>query len=133
MSKLHDLIHERLLLISLLLFALSSLVAFALEAETKKIIAVTIDIFGILVGAVSLALIFNMMNSFKGSLRKGFYYIFYGVAFQVLALLYTLIFVRLNVYSVPGGIDIHHFLMIVGIMLFTISAFKLRNMLSELK
>ncbi len=133
MSKFHDIIHERFLIVCLFLFILVSSVAFALEAETTKIIAITIDMFGILVGIASLVLIFNMMKSFKGSLRIGFGYIFYGVSFQVLALVYTLVFVRFKVYPIPAGVDIHHFLMIVGILLFTVSAFKLRNMLSELK
>ena len=131
MSKVHDIIHERFPLILVLLFILSSAVAFALTSDTKEIIDIIIDVFGILVGIISIFLILNIAKSFKGSLRTSFNYIIYGVSFQVLALLEDAL-KDLGVYSPPEGISIHHFIMIIGIALFTIAAFKLRNMLTEL-
>lgn len=132
MSKFHDFIHERFLLVSLILFALSSSVAFAITSETKIIIDITIDIFGVLIGITSILLILNVIKSFKGSLREGFNYLIYGIAFQVLALLeHTLS--DLGIFMIPVGISIHHILMIIGIVFFTLGAFKLRNMLTELK
>lgn len=132
MSKLHDLIHERFLLVFIILFLFSSLVAFALQLEKSEVIDVTIDIFGILVGIISISLILNIAKSFKGSLRTSFNYIIYGVSFQVLALLDDVL-TDYKVYSPPQGISVHHFIMIIGIVFFTIAAFKLRNMLNELK
>lgn len=132
MPKLHDLIHERFLLVFILLFLLSALAAFALQLENHEVIDVTIDIFGVLVGVISIFLIFNIAKSFKGSLRASFNYIIYGVSFQVLALLDDAL-TDLRVYSPPEGISIHHLIMIIGIVFFTIAAFRLRNMLKELK
>ncbi len=133
MSKLHDLIHERFLFVSLLLFIFSSLVAFALEAETKKIIAVTIETFGILIGIIFLVFMVNVIKSFRGSLRKSFNYIAYGAIFQILSLAYTLVFLRFNFFPVPLNLDIHHLLMVVGIVFFTIGILKLKSMVAELK
>ena len=86
MSKLHDIIHERFLFFSVLLFILSSAVAFALATETKIIIDVVIDVFGVLIGIMSIFLILNVVKSFKGSLRKSFNCVIYGIIFQILAL-----------------------------------------------
>lgn len=133
MSRLHDIIHERFPLIAVVLLILSSMVAFAVEAETKMIIAVTIETFGILVGIILLVFIIHVTKSFKGSLRKSFSYIAYGAVFQILSLVYTLLFLRLNFFPVPFNIDMHHLLMVIGIVFFTIAIFKLRSMLSELK
>ena len=132
MSKVHDIIHERFLLILVILIVLSSTIAFAITSEPKEIIDIIIDIFGILVGIVSILLILNIAKSFKGSLRTGFNYIICGVSFQVLALFEDAL-MDLRVYSPPEGISVHHFIMIIGIIFFTIAAFKLRNMLAELK
>lgn len=132
MSKLHDLIHERFPFIFVILLILSSAVAFALQLEKKVIIDVTVDIFGVLIGVISIFLIFNISKSFKGSLRASFNYIIYGISFQVLALLDDAL-TDLRVYSPPDGIGIHHFIIVIGIIFFTIAAFKLRNMLNELK
>ena len=132
MSRFHDLIHERFLLILVLVFIFSSTVAFALASETNERIDIIIDMFGILVGIVSILLILNIAKSFKGSLRTSFNYIIYGVSFQVLALLEDIL-TDLSVYSSPEGISIHHFVMIIGILFFTIAAFKLRDMIKELK
>ena len=132
MSKLHDLIHERFPVVLLLLFVLSSAVAFALQLNKHEIIDVTIDLFGILIGVISIFLILNITKSFKGNLKTSFNYIIYGVSFQVLALLEDIL-TDLSVYSSPEGISIHHFVMIIGILFFTIAAFKLRDMIKELK
>jgi|SRR3989338_2672857 len=131
MSKIHDLIHERFLLVSLFLFILSSTIAYALAPDTNIMIDIVIDIFGALMGVISIFLIFNVVKSFKGSLREGFNYIIYGIAFQVLALIeHTLMDFEISL--IPVGIDTHHILMVIGIAFFTIAVFKLRNMLAEL-
>lgn len=132
MSKLHDIIHERFPLILALLFILSSAVAFAITSETKERINVIIDIFAVLVGIASIILVLNIVKSFKGSLRKSFNYIIFGIAFQVLALVeHALSDLGMGIRL--WGTDIHHLIMIVGIVFFTIAVFKLRNMLNELK
>ena len=129
MSKLHDLIHERFMFISVIIFILSSSVAFALNLDSKLAIDVGIDIFGILIGITSIILVLNAIKSFKGYLRKSFYYITYGIAFQILALIEHV----LKDLGYQLSIDIHHILMIIGIIFFTMAVFKLRNMLAELK
>ena len=131
MSKFHDLIHERFLFISVLLFILSSAVAFAIASETKMIIDIILDIFGVVIGIIAIFLILNVIKSFKGSLRKSFNYIIFGIAFQILALIEHSL--RDLGLSLVPQVDIHHIFMIIGIVFFTIAVFKLRNMLDELK
>ena len=132
MSKFHDLIHERFLLILVFLFIFSSTVAFALASETKERVDVIIDIFAVLIGVVSIFLVIGVVKSFKGSLRKSFNYIIFGIAFQILALAeHTLSDLGLSVK--PWGVDIHHLIMVTGIIFFTIAVFKLRDMIKELK
>lgn len=129
MSKIHDLIHERFMFISVVLLILSSSVAFALNLDRKLVIDVGIDIFGVLIGIIPIILVLNSIKSFKGYLKKSFYYITYGIAFQILALIEHV----LKDLGYSLSIDIHHILMIIGIIFFTMAVFKLRNMLTELK
>ena len=131
MPKLDDFIHERFLLISVLLFILSSAVAFAIAPEPNMIVDIILDIFGVVVGIISIFLILNVVKSFKGSLRKSFNYIIYGIAFQILALIEHSL--RDLGLSLVPQVDIHHILMVIGIVFFTIAVFKLRNMIKELK
>ena len=131
MSKLHDAIHERFPLILIILFALSSTVAFAISSETKERVDVIIDIFAILVGVVSVFLVMNVVKSFKGSLKKSFNYIIFGISFQILALVEHALS-DLGISVKPWDVDVHHLIMITGIVFFTIAVFKLRGMLSEL-
>ena len=81
MSKFHDLIHERFLFVLILLFILSSAAAYALASETTERIDVIIDIFAVLTGVIAILLILNIVKSFKGSLRKSFNYLIFGIAF----------------------------------------------------
>src|SRR3989344_3342784 len=131
MSKFHDLIHERFLLILVFLFIFSSTVAFALASETKERVDVIIDIFAVLIGVVSIFLVMGVVKSFKGSLRKSFNYIIFGISFQVLALVEHALS-DLGISVKPWDVDVHHLVMITGIVFFTIAVFKLRDMLSEL-
>ncbi|MBI2101006.1 hypothetical protein HYT53_00150 [Candidatus Woesearchaeota archaeon] len=80
-----------------------------------------------------MAFIVNVTKSFRGSLRKSFNYIACGAIFQILSLVYTLVFLRYNLFPTPLNFDIHHLLMVIGIVFFTIGVFKLKSMLKELK
>ena len=131
MSKLHDLIHERFLFSLVLLFILSSAVAFAIAPEPNMIVDIIIDIFGVVIGIMSIFLILHVVKSFKGSLRKSFNYIIYGIAFQILALIEHSL--RDLGLSLVPQVDLHPILMVTGIVFFTIAVFKLRNMIKELK
>ena len=130
MEKIH---HAAFLSSSILLILLFSLLVNAFEADTTKIIILGIDSVGIVIGFVLLIIIIRTLKSFTGSLRQSYDFMLYGILFQVLALIYTLVFVRLKLYSVPAGIDIHHLLMIIGLIFFGLAAYKLKNMLTELK
>jgi len=95
------------------------------------IIDLVIDIFAVLIGIISIFLILNVVKSFKGALRKSFNYIIYGIIFQILALIeHSLRDLKI---SIVPQVDIHHILMVIGIVFFTIAVFKLRDMVKELK
>ena len=99
----------------------------------NAIIIIAIDLLGVVVGILVLINTLGVLKSFTGALRKSFGCILYGILSQVLALAYTLIFIRFKIYPVPAGIDIHHFLMIVGIIFFAAAAYHLTKMMQELK
>ena len=133
MHKIGKIIHERFLAVSVFLLVLSTGVAVAIETEARKIIAISLEMFGILIGIASLILVISLVKSFKGSLKRSFDYIIYGIVLQLLTLEYFLVFVRLKLLPLPGGVDLHHLFLVLGIISFTIATFKLRNMLNELK
>ena len=116
-----------------LLIILLSALASALGADTGRQVIIAIDSAGVLIGIILLVIIINALKSFTGSLRQSYNFIMYGILFQILALVYTLVFVRFKLYPIPAGIDVHHLLMIVGLIFFGVAAYKLRNMLIELK
>ena len=125
--------HAAFLSSTILLIILLSALVSALGADTSKNVIIAIDSAGVLIGVILLVIIIGTLKSFTGSLRQSYNFIMYGILFQVLALVYTLVFVRFKLYPIPAGIDVHHLLMIAGLIFFGIAAYKLRNMLDELK
>jgi len=129
MPKIHNLKH---LSVVALLFVLSSAIVFALDADINKNIGIGIDLAGILMGAALILFIIKILKSFKGALRKAFGWIMYGISFQVLALVYTLVFLRFKLYPIPLNIEMHHLMMIIGIVFFAMATYNLRKMMAEL-
>ena len=125
--------HVAFLSSGILLTILFAAIVSALEANTTKNISIAVDLVGILIGVSLLVMILTTLKSFTGSLRQSYDFMLYGISFQVLALIYTLVFLRLKLYPIPANVDVHHLLMIVGLFFFGAAAYKLRNMLDELK
>lgn len=124
---------DKILFVAILLFVLSATLVSALDAGTNKIIGLTTDSVGILIGITLVIFIITILKSFTGSLKKTFYYIMYGISFQILALIYTIVFLRLGLYPIPLDIEVHHLFMVIGIVFFGIATYNLNKMMAELK
>ena len=119
-------------LLYIILFLLSVQIVLAATQDTTKNIIIGIDIVGVAVGVMLLVFMTRTFNYFEGILKMSYLYFLYGISLQVIALLYTLIFVRFKLYPIPAGIDIHHLLMIGGILFFWVAIYKLRQMIVKL-
>ena len=117
--------------IAAIAFLLSLLAAtFPVFAQSPETIlampVVIIDISGVIVGLISLVLILAATRTIGGFVGESLKIILIGIGFQVLAIIYTLIFVRFKLFGgVPGGIDVHHLLMIVGLVAFVSAAYHM--------
>lgn len=112
---------------------LFAIVVQAFSSETSNNIATVIDIIGIIAGAVLLVIIASTLRSFTGSLRKSYdFMICLGILFQILALVDSLVFIRIKLFTVPNGVDIHHLLMIIGFVFFGIAVYRLRIMVESI-
>ena len=92
------------------------------QTQTNAILAV-VDIVGIVVGLVSVGMIVNVLKEVGGVMGKALVLFVIGMVFQVLALIWTLVFSRLDI-SEPF-FDIHHLLMTTGLIFFVVSSIKL--------
>ncbi len=112
---------------------LSPITGFATDATTTTGISgtttvlIVIDAIGILIGFMLLTFLLTSLEPFRGPLRTSYIFMGWGVFLQLLALIYTIIFVRLKLLAVPFGLDIHHLLMTVGIVFFAIAVYNLRE------
>jgi hypothetical protein len=105
----------------------------AFSPETNRNIIVTIDVIGIVGGIIMLAILFPSFMSFSASLRRNYdFMLWIGILFQVLALAYSLVFIRLGLFPIPRGIDVHHLLMIIGFIFFGIAIYNLRIMMNTI-
>ena len=112
----------------------SMLSAFSVFAQANYNITpvVVIDFFGVAVGAISVVIVYSALRNIGGAFGQTFKLILFGITFQVIAIIYTLIFARFKLYAIPGGIDIHHLLMIIGLVIFVLAARNLTK-LSKMK
>ena len=110
-----------------LMIVLSSLLVSAFQPETNRNISIAFDYIGAISGIVLMIMMIKTLKSFTTSLRQNYdFMLVIGIFFQVLAFVYTLIFIRFKLYPMPTGIDIHHLLMIIGFLFFGIATYKLR-------
>ena len=117
-----------IILSSFLVVLLSSFVS----AQNQMSAVVGIDVLGIIIALVVLVFMLSMLKAFSdGDLKSSFIFIIAGIAAQLLALVYTLLFVRFKLAPVPVEINIHHILMIIGFILFSIAAYKLRQVVKK--
>ena len=131
MKKVTKIRHKNFLYIAALLFVLSSPIASAFHNPRESFIDIGIDLAGILVGIAVTTYMLSLLKSFKGALRKAFYFMMLGIFFQILALIQHVL-ADWGVHTNPLNIDIHHIIMTIGIIIFAIAAYNLRKMMSEL-
>ena len=131
MKKMTKIRHKKVFYIAALLFVLSSAIVSAFHEPSKSFVDISIDLAGILIGVVFTLYLFSILKSFKGTLRKAFVFIMVGIFFQILALIQHIL-ADWGVHTNPLNIDIHHILMIIGIIFFAIAVYKLKKMMSEL-
>lgn len=109
-----------------LAFLLLALSVSAIDERSTNSIIIGIDVLGVTVGLIMIMSITTTLKSVGGIVGTSYKYMLNGIGFQLLALMYTLIFVRFKLFPTPAGVDIHHLLMIIGIVFFAIAAYKLR-------
>ncbi|MBI5803140.1 hypothetical protein HY448_00430 [Candidatus Pacearchaeota archaeon] len=90
-------------------------------------ILIAIDSLGILLGFMVLIFLLASLEPFRGKLRTSYVFMGFGIFSQVIALLYTVIFVRLKLFEVPFGLDVHHLLMTLGLLFFAFAIYNLRE------
>lgn len=88
---------------------------------TPKSIVLLIDFVGVLAGVISVLVIFNTFKVIGGQVRSTFSLVLLGIIFQMLAIIYTIIFTRLKLFPAPS-VDVHHALMVVGLVFFVLAA-----------
>lgn len=93
------------------------------EILQPKTVVLLIDMIGVLAGVVSIAVIFNASKIIGGQVGSAFSLVLFGILFQMSAVIYTIIFTRLKLFPAPS-IDIHHALMVIGLIFFVIAAKK---------
>ncbi len=124
--------HKKVFYIAALLFVLSSAVVSAFHEAKGSFIDIGIDLAGILIGIALTIYMLSILRSFKGTLRKAFYFVMLGVFFQILALTQHML-ADWGVHTNPLNIDIHHILMIIGIIFFAVAVYNLRKMMTEIE
>ena len=86
---------------------------------------VLIDIAGIIIGVIAIVIVRRIIGEVGTVIKKPYNYFILGILLQIFALLYTLIFNRFELFAVPGGINIHNLLMVLGLISFVIGAKEL--------
>ncbi|MEK7616504.1 MAG: hypothetical protein AAB414_00425 [Patescibacteria group bacterium] len=92
-----------------------------------KSLVLMIDILGIGVGLTSLWVIISTSTKVGGQVGSSFNFVLLGILFQMAAIIYTIIFTRLKLLSAPA-LDIHHALMVIGLILFVVAAKKFSDL-----
>ena len=86
-----------------------------------------IDFFGIIFASIAVVFVWSSLKKYGGVIGTALWLISLTIVFQILALVYTVVYVRLELFRFPGGIDTHHLWMVLGIIFFLIAANKLRK------
>ena len=88
---------------------------------------VLLDLFGIVVGIVSIWVIAGTKKTVGGKVGEALDLFMFGILAQILAFTWTLVFSRLKLIPAPS-LDIHHLLMAVGMILFVLSTKKFASL-----
>lgn len=84
-----------------------------------------IDAFGVFAGSISIIVIASQLRKTGGRVSKTLALFCLGIVFQTLALLSSLLFERLKIFEVSSDFDLHHALMIAGLVIFVGTAYSL--------
>lgn len=82
-----------------------------------------IDVIGVAVGLVSVIRMVGLNKTLGGKMGGAVNLVVGGVALNILAFLWTIVFTRLKILPAPP-LDVHHLLMTVGMILFVLAARK---------
>lgn len=93
----------------------------------SKIWVLLIDFIGVAAGLICLWIIASASSKIGGQVGSAFNLVLGGIIFQMAAIVYTIIFTRLKLFPAPP-VDIHHALMVIGLILFVISAKKFSDL-----
>lgn len=91
-------------------------------------VALGIDIIGITIGLISIYIILKIKKSLGGRVGGALNMFVWGVAFQIFAFSWTIVFTRLALLPKPA-IDVHHLLMATGMVLFVAAALKFSKLI----
>ena len=91
-----------------------------------QIAVITIDFAGIVIGIAALAMGLNLKKTLGGKVGSALNYFMWGVAWMILSFVYTLFNARFDT-ALKGqlilfGADVHHALMVVGMIFFILAA-----------
>ena len=97
-------------------------------------VIVGVDVIGAVIGLLLLLFLITSIGPFRGNLRNSYIFIACGIFFQLMALVYSLL-MDFNIISTSlvgpiVGDEIHHILMIVGIVFFSFAVYSLREVVA---
>lgn len=92
-------------------------------ATTPFIISegLVIDFIGVVVAAVSIIILFDFRNKAGEIASKTLNFAMFGIISQEVALIWSIVFRDLQLFKSPP-IDMHHPLMVLGLVLFVVAA-----------
>ena len=91
-----------------------------------------IDAVGFMIGVIILILFMLSLSPFQGDLKTGFVFIVWGIFFQSLALTYTLVFIRLQLFPLPFEMNLSNAMVTISIMFFAFAVYSIRRVANEL-
>lgn len=92
-----------------------------------KSLVLIIDIIGVGIGVICLWVIISTSSKVGGQVGSAFNWVLLGILFQMAAIVYTIIFTRLKLFPALA-LDIHHGLMVIGLILFVVAAKKFSDL-----
>ena len=91
------------------------------QLSSSMLFIIGLDIFGVLIGLVSLGTIFNVKKTLGGKIGTALNLLLGGIVFTLLAFGWTLLTV-FNVVPSFASIDVHHLFMIIAMILLVFAA-----------
>ncbi|MBI1888470.1 MAG: hypothetical protein HYS15_00835 [Candidatus Spechtbacteria bacterium] len=87
-----------------------------------------VDFSGIIVGIISVLMIVKLKGALGGRMGGALNMVLLGIVANILALTYTVVFMKLKLFSNPLPFDAHHLLMTISMILFVFSAKKFSSL-----